>query len=383
MTIVGTVRPTAGPAAGEAPSRSRQGRLRLARPAAGRVEPWRDWAVLAVVNNGVLLVVALTRPAWPWLLLAGLPLGLGLATATLTVLHDAGHRRFSRRAWPNVLAVQTAAPLGLWVAHWTLKHRVHHRVTQLYPVDESTRSSSMVRLHPSAPWRPVHRFQHLYTWPLYGLAWAGELRSQLTYLRTGVVTGSDTPGAGRRLASFTVEKALCLVVLAPYIWLLGVGRLALLLLTAMTVGSVLAALVLVVGHINIGLDPPSSAPQPGEWLTHLVRTTASFSTTSPTARWLTGGMTHHLAHHLRPVAPRRDLPGLHATTVAAAVAASGAPQVEYPTLVSAVRGHWRRLKELGLPAPQPAGQEPAAGLEPAAAGVPVQAQARGREVARR
>lgn len=315
-----------------------------------RGEPWRDWAVLAVLNHAQLLAVAVLRPGWPWLLLAALPLAATLAVGTLTVLHDAGHRRFARAEWPNVLAVQTAVPLGLWVGHWALKHRVHHRAAQVYPLDESTRSSALVRLHPAVALRPIHRYQHVYAWVLYGLAWAGELRSQLTYLRTGSVAGTDTPSGSARLRSFLTEKALCALVLTPYVLAAGAGRLAVYLVVAMTLGSVLAAVVLVVGHINVGLEPTTEAPTGREWAAHLVRTTASFNTGSTAVRWLTGGMTHHLAHHLRPVAPRHELPALHRTVVLEATLATGLLQVEYPTLISATRSHWRRLRELGLPA---------------------------------
>jgi linoleoyl-CoA desaturase len=316
-------------------------------------ESWRDWAVLTLLNHGLLVAVAIVQPSRPRLLLFALPLAVTLSITTLTVLHDAGHRMFSRREWPNVLAVQTAAPFGLWAAHWALKHRVHHRLSQVYPVDESTRSSSLVRLHPAAPLRPCHRWQHLYTWALYSLAWLGELKSQLTYLKTGIVTGNDEPWSTRkRVASFLAEKAIFLAILAPYGYVIGVPDLVLLLVVTMTIGSVFTALVLVVGHINIGLEPTAEAPSGREWAAHLVRTTASFSTDSNVMRWLTGGMTLHLAHHLRPVAPRRELPILHATKVAQIVAASGEPLVEYPSFSSAVVGHYRRLRDLGTPLPE-------------------------------
>lgn len=343
-------------------SRGRSWRL-----SGGRTEPWRDWALLLLINHALLVTVAVLHPAWPWLLATALPLGVGLATATLTVLHDAGHRRFARRTWPNVLAVQTAVPAGLWVGHWTLKHRVHHRVTLVYPLDEATRSSGLVRLHTAAPRRRVHRFQHVYAWALYGLAWLGELRSQLTYVRTGTLAGIDTPRAAWRIGSFVLEKALCLLILLPYAWLLGIGDLSILLLTSMTVASGIAAVATVVGHVNLGLASSSTVPRGPQWSAHLVRTTASFSPNSLTARWLTGGLTHHLAHHLRPVAPRGELPALHRTTVADLAAEVGLPVVEYPTVASAVRGHWQRLRDLGQPEPirpvvLPAGPMP--GREP-------------------
>jgi linoleoyl-CoA desaturase len=314
-------------------------------------EAWRDWAVLAVANHALLITAAVLHPGTLALMALALPLAATLAITTLTVLHDAGHRQFARQDWPNVLAVHTAAPFGLWVTHWGLKHRVHHRLSQVYPVDESTRSSSFVRLHPEAPVRPMHRYQHLYTWFFYSLAWIGELKSQLTYLRGGIVTGmDDVRPFRRRLASFAVEKAIVLLILLPYALVLGVGSLAVVLVTAMTVGSVLTALVLVVGHINVGLEPLPGAPQGGRaWAAHLVRTTASFSLHNRATRWLTGGMTHHLAHHLRPMALRSELPELQTTTVAEVVAASGLPEVVYPSFGSAVRHHYLRLRELGQP----------------------------------
>ncbi|MEA2171833.1 MAG: linoleoyl-CoA desaturase [Solirubrobacteraceae bacterium] len=320
----------------------------------GRVEPWRDWALLAVCNHSLLLGVALWNPGLPWLLLAAIPLGLTLAMATLTVLHDAGHRRLGGRTWVNVLAVQTAAPVGLWVVHWTLKHRVHHRVTSVYPLDDSTRASGLLRLHPSAPLRPVHRFQHVYAWFLYSLAWVGELRSQLTYVRSGALSETPAPPRARRVASFGLEKVLCFLVLLPYGLAMGFGTLALLLTVSMTFGSAVAGVILVVGHVNEGLAPTASAPEGRDaWQEHLVRTSASFSTNSRAARWVTGGMTHHLAHHLRATAPRAALPEVHAAIVARTVAASAAPPIEYPTLAAAVKGHWRELRDLGLPAAVP------------------------------
>ena len=116
-------------------------------------------------------------------------------------------------------------------------------------------------------------------------------------------------------------------------------------------------MVLVVGHINEQLDPVSGTPEaPGApWLVNLVRTTASFSTGNPAMRWLTGGMTHHLAHHLRPVAVRSELPRLHDTVVRDVAKAAGLPLVEYRTLAQAMAGHRRRLYQLGHAAAPAAG----------------------------
>lgn len=332
--------------AGEGPGALPRQRRSDERRTTRRAEPWRDAALIGLLNHAVLLVAALWRPGPLGMLVLGLALSVGLATGTLTVLHDAGHRMFSASAWPNVLAVQLAVPAGLWVGQWTLKHRVHHRLSQVYPVDENTRSTGMLRLHREAPLRPVHRYQHHYAFLLYALAWVGEIKSQLTYLVTGVVTGSATPGALRRTGSFLVEKLLWLAVLTPYAVRLGLLRTLVLLVLGMTGGSLLAAVVLVVGHININLEDRPGPPG-REWAAHLVRTTASFRTGSPLARWWTGGMTLHLAHHLRPVALRSELPQVNATVVQEVARTAEETPREYATFCAALAAHRRRLRELG------------------------------------
>jgi len=97
------------------PRRRRRLRDRTTSWARGTAEPWRDAALIAALNHGVLLVAVVLRPKVAVTGLLGVVLAVGLATGTLTVLHDAGRRMFSRWAWPNVLAVQVAVPVGLWV----------------------------------------------------------------------------------------------------------------------------------------------------------------------------------------------------------------------------------------------------------------------------
>jgi linoleoyl-CoA desaturase len=137
---------------------------------------------------------------------------------------------------------------------------------------------------------------------------------------------------------------LCALVLCGYAFSLGT-RLIVLMVLAETFASVFAALVLVVGHINSGL---LATDDPGvSWTENLMLTTASFSTESRVARWLTGGMSHHLAHHLRPVAVRSELPMLHRTVVQETSVRTGLAVVEFDSFTAAVVGHWRRMRELG------------------------------------
>src|SRR5262245_29672073 len=120
-----------------------------------RVEAYRDWLMIAIVNHALMTVLAVVYLPLGTEVFLGLLLGVGFAMAAVTVLHNAGHHRYSRGYWANALAVHTAAPMGMWVRHWTFKHVVHHRLPAAYPDDSFTDTSGWLRVHPLAPRRPV------------------------------------------------------------------------------------------------------------------------------------------------------------------------------------------------------------------------------------
>jgi linoleoyl-CoA desaturase len=314
-----------------------------------RLEAYLDWAIIALLNNSVLLTIALVMPPLVILLPVALVLGCGFAMGAITVLHNAGHHRYSRRYWPNMLVVHSTVPIGLWVAHWTHKHRVHHKLPAAYPDDAFTQAGGLLRLHPLAPHRPFHRFQHIYAWFLYPLAWAADMQSQLRYLVTGEISGMRfRPSASRRFGTFVLEKATAAAILLPYALLAHGIRLLLFLCVATLFAGILVGCVVAIGHINVGLDYAMMNGSARDWTAYVVATTASFSTDSRFLPWLTGGLTHHLAHHLRPLATRKELRDLHSQMAGGDEMSIGPKIVEFQTLRAALHGHGRALKRLGL-----------------------------------
>ncbi len=316
-------------------------------------EAYLDWAIIALFNNSMLLTIALVMPPLTILMPASLVLGFGFAMGAITVLHNAGHHRYSQRYWPNMLVVHSAVPVGLWVAHWARKHRVHHKLPAAYPQDAFTQAGPL-RLHPLAPHRPFHRFQHVYAWFLYPLAWVSDMQSQLRYLVTGEISGlRSRPSASWRLSTFVLEKAVAAAILVPYLLLAHGIRLLLSLCVATLVAGLLVSCVVAIGHINVGLDYAMMDGSGRDWTAYVVATTASFSTDGRFLPWLTGGLTHHLAHHLRPLASRKELRGLHSRMGGCGESRPGLKIVEFQTLRAALHGHGKALKRLGLP-PSPA-----------------------------
>lgn len=109
--------------------------------------------------------------------------------------------------------------------------------------------------------------------------------------------------------------------------------------------------VVALGHINVGLQYAWAGSTERDWTAYVTATTASFSTGSRFMPWLTGGLTHHLAHHLRPLATRRELRNLHSRMAEGGEHRPATGIVEFETLRAALRGHGRALKRLGMPAP--------------------------------
>src|SRR3954466_6600870 len=66
-----------------------------------RREAWRNWAIYALAVHAQLIALVLLRPDGPALVVATVLLGATLASALLSVVHDAGHSEFDRRGWVN------------------------------------------------------------------------------------------------------------------------------------------------------------------------------------------------------------------------------------------------------------------------------------------
>jgi linoleoyl-CoA desaturase len=274
-----------------------------------------------------------------------LSLGLGLGGAV--ILHHGGHMRYSKQWYLNAAWVQGAVPVGLWVHHWGLKHRIHHRLPAVFPADRYTTGNMFVRLHPSAPWRPMHRYQYLYIILGYAIYWLSEVASQIRYLINGSIPYSnENLKASQRLLLYFSEKSMCAAVLLPY-FLLGndAWRTGYLLMIAGTIGSIYAGLLVGVGHINMGIRPAVELPESGAWVSYVLSSTVSFRVESRVAGWLSGGLTLHAAHHLRPLASRSELRLLHRQLKNQHH--DDDALIEFDTFWHALLGHFTALRQWG------------------------------------
>ncbi len=116
------------------------------------------------------------------------------------MFHDANHSSFSTSRLANRLAGYTGDLLGASSWIWRFKHNnLHHGNTNVVGIDADIDQAPFARLAPDQPWRPWHRYQHLYMWVLYGfltLQWF--LFSDFIDLKNHGIGGQRFPRQPRR-----------------------------------------------------------------------------------------------------------------------------------------------------------------------------------------
>ncbi len=104
------------------------------------------------------------------LLLFCILMGLGTAGIGLSIMHDANHNSYSSKAWVNETIGYALNLIGGNAFTWKVQHNVlHHTFTNIHDADEDISPRGVLRMCPKSTWKPVHRYQHIYAWPLYGL----------------------------------------------------------------------------------------------------------------------------------------------------------------------------------------------------------------------
>lgn len=335
-----------------------------------RVDEWFERSGRSSNANGAMrlktaVVLAWSAASWGLLVfgeihgwqapLLAVSLGLGLAGIGFNVMHDANHGSWSKHARVNGTLAFTSDLLGASSWLWRQKHNVlHHTYANIVGMDPDVESGSFLRLAPSQPLHPWHRFQHLYAWPLYGvfmIKWwfIDELRELLT----GRIEGHRFPRPrGWDLAALALGKLLFLawavvipVVVHPTwavvpLWLLATG----------TLGIVLAS-VFQLAHCVVDADfvAPRDGALQTDWAAHQVASTVDFARGSRFLAWYLGGLNFQVEHHLFPKICHVHYPAL-APIVEATCRDHGLRYRAQPTLRRALAGNVRWLRIMGAPA---------------------------------
>ncbi len=276
-----------------------------------------------------------------------------VATAT-SVMHDANHSSLTGSArWNRVLGY-SADLLGASSWLWRFKHNhLHHGNTNVVGVDNDISQSPFARLAPQQPWRPWHRYQHVYMWFLYGfltIKWL--VFADFSNLVRRRVGEQPLPRRPRRrdlallLAGKAVHVSWALVV--PLLFFPWWAVLAFYVVCSWLVGFSLAVIFQLAHCVDNADFSVADAPRRGaDFEAYQLRTTVDVDTRAPVLRWIMGGLDHQVEHHLAPRLPHTIYP-LVARRLRQQCAERDITYLVHPSFWAGLCAHARWLKLMSL-----------------------------------
>lgn len=310
-------------------------------------------AVLLVASYLGLVFVAHTP-------LVALPLAAVLVVALVatgtSIMHDANHGAFGPSRALNGLLAYSADVLGASSWLWRHKHNtIHHANTNVVGIDTDIEQMPFARLAPAQPWKPWHRYQHVYMWLLYGfltLQWL-LLNDVMNVVRGRIGTQPLRRRPRRReVAMMAAGKLFHLgwavaLPLAFHPWWVV---LAFYLGCSWAIGFILAVTFQVAHCVEATEFAEESGPRRGDdFALHQLRTTANVACTGVSGRfvaWLMGGLHHQVEHHLAPRLPHTSYPAM-SSRVRRICATRAIPYHTHSSMWAAMRSHGRWLRAMG------------------------------------
>ncbi|MBM4187034.1 MAG: acyl-CoA desaturase [Gemmatimonadetes bacterium] len=310
--------------------------------------------LLAVTFGSYFAILLAPWGAWVKLALAAV-MGLGFAGIGFAIVHDALHGAYSSKPWINKALGRLFDLLGANGYLWKITHNViHHTYTNIEGIDEDLTVSPLLRLSPTSPLRPVHRFQHWYGLLAYAgstLFWV--FSKDFKYiLQRNLGPYLDIKHPPGEVVNLLVTKLIyygwglvvpLLVIDLPW-WQILIGFLVMHLVAGFVLG-----VVFQLAHVVEGPDfpaPDASGRMADSWLVHEMRTTADFARSNRLLSWYVGGLNFQIEHHLFPKVCSVHYPAI-APIVESVAARHGIPYHAHPSLMAAVRSHQRMLKQFG------------------------------------
>ena len=313
---------------------------------------WVKIAVgLAVLAGSWIALYTLKPDSWRFV---GLYLLNAIAQTflLLNIAHDSNHNAISSVRSVNKTLNYVFDVCGISSYMWRiLHHRGHHSCINLHEEDDALTGRGILRFTPHEPRAPLQRFQHIYALFLYAVFSLDYvfvrdfecfffpshdyLKQAKHPLREYVILF-----AGK---AFYVSYMLILpvVLLGKSPLLVGLSFLLAHLIIGLSV-----ALVFQTTHCVDSTYFPLRRSEFDNGIYHIFATTADYATTKPLVGWLTGGLNHHIVHHLCPFVCHTHYASL--TRIVKETAEEfGVPYRQHPTMRRAIKHHLLLLKQLG------------------------------------
>ena len=318
--------------------------------------------VVMISMVAVPYVLIMTNRFSPWVMLGlCVVMGVGVAGCGFSVAHDALHGAYSSNRNVNAALGMSFELNGASSYLWKITHNViHHTYTNIQGIDEDLEVSPLLRLSPTSEHRPIHRYQHLYVLAAYGMTtlfWVF-VKDFMYLLRRDLGPYRNIVHPKGEIAKLFVMKAIyySYIIVIPFLvldvawWQLLVGFLALHVTSGLILSLVFQLAHVIEGPAHFAIEKQESMED--AWFVHEMKTTADFARTNKLLCWYVGGLNFQIEHHLFPKVCSIHYPAI-CRIVQEVAEEYGVPYHHHPTLLGAIRSHWRTLKLFGDPQAAP------------------------------
>ncbi|MDL2145019.1 MULTISPECIES: acyl-CoA desaturase [Flavobacterium] len=312
--------------------------------------------LFAVFLTPYFLILTLNMPFWAQLLL-NILMGVGMAGIGMNVMHDGNHGSYSSKSWINKIMGGSIYVLAGNVHNWQVQHNVlHHTYTNIHGHDEDLDAGRIIRFTQNAEWRRFHKFQHYYSFFLYGLLtfnWAltTDFKQMKDYIKRKLSYGA--PQSPTKLWTvLVITKIIYILIWIALPMILGViwWKVVIGFFVMHYTAGLILSIVFQLAHVV----EETSNPVPNEdgeientWAIHQLYTTANFAPKNKVVNWFTGGLNHQIEHHIFP-----NISHIHYGKIAEIVKQTAIecnlPYHEFKTMRGAVLAHYRHLRDLGI-----------------------------------
>jgi linoleoyl-CoA desaturase len=306
---------------------------------------------MAALIGSWIAIYTLKPDSWKFVALYVLG-GLAQTFLLLNIAHDSNHNAISSVPSVNKTLNYVFDVCGINSYMWRiLHHRGHHSCVNVHGEDDALTGRGLLRFTPHEPHARLHRFQHIYALFLYAL-----FSLDYVFVRDFECFFFPTHDYLKRAKHPLREYAILFAGKASYftymlilpVVVLGKSHLLIagaFLLVHLVIG-LSVALVFQTTHTIDSTYFPSSRDEFDNSVYHIFATTADYATANPAVGWLTGGLNHHIAHHLCPFVCHTHYAPL--TRIVKETAKEfGVPYRQHPTMTQAIWHHLILLKQLG------------------------------------
>lgn len=303
------------------------------------------------------LMMSVELTAWQYIL-CSLIMGIGVAGIGLAVMHDANHGSFSSKEWVNRLFGYSLNIIGGNSLSWRIQHNVlHHSFTNVRGLDEDLEAGNIMRFTPHEPWKPRHRYQHIYSWLLYSLmtfSWVlvKDFKRINKYHSLGLLEGQNVkyPAAIATIAVSKIAYLAYMIFIPIFVvgynpWLVISGFMLLHL-----IGGLLLAMIFQPAHIMEEHDFVEEGATALDqcYEAHQLSTTSNFGANNKLLTWYCGGLNYQVEHHIFPSISHVHYPEI-SKIVEATAKEFGVPYRTVPSFREALAIHQRTMKKLADP----------------------------------